>query len=372
MQKAKVTDATFSAFSMASGSANKSRHGQRVTPCSLCEVFQSTKVTERFVRLSAMATLSTTRMELVDKEQSRSWIGYAPIVVLPLAVGACRDLLPPWVFMWLLSFAIFMGLKWPTWWKARGRGQHTAWRSVAYLLAWPGMDAEAFLGHERSKARIVKNDGQGEAQRVGTTPWQAWLWAFVKTAMGAALIWIVARHIPANDLLLRGWTGMLGLILLLHFGSFDLLAFFWRALGVDAEPIMCAPIRSTSLSEFWGKRWNLGFRQVSHEFIFRPLQKCVGPGGAGFVVFLFSGLIHEAAISLPARGGYGLPTAYFVLQALGINIERSRVGKRLGLRHGWRGWLFTAAITLGPVFLLFHRPFVLRVILPFLHALGAL
>jgi hypothetical protein len=26
-------------------------------------------------------------------------------------------------------------------------------------------------------------------------------------------------------------------------------------------------------SEFWGKRWNLGFRQLAHEFIFRPLQK---------------------------------------------------------------------------------------------------
>ena len=109
---------------------------------------------------------------------------------------------------------------------------------------------------------------------------------------------------------------MLGLILLLHFRSFEALALFWQCLGVEATPIMSAPLRSTSLSEFWGTRWNLGFRQFSHDLIFRPLQRSLGPGAAGFLVFVVSGLIHESVISLPARGGYGLPTSYFVLQGL--------------------------------------------------------
>jgi alginate O-acetyltransferase complex protein AlgI len=293
----------------------------------------------------------------MQAEQTLSWIiGYAPLAVLPLGVAACRNVLRPWVFMWALCFAIFAGLKWLTWWKARGRVPHPAWRSVAYLLAWPGMDAEAFLS---------------PSSPINEPTWRAWLSALFKTALGAALIWVVARHVPAQESIVQGWVGMLGLILLLHFGSFEVVALFWQRLGVDATPIMSSPLRSTSLGDFWGKRWNLGFRQFSHDLIFRPLQSRLGAGAAGFLVFVVSGLIHESVISFPARGGYGLPTTYFVLQGLGVAVERSGFGKRLGLRQGRRGWLFTAAFTAGPVFLLFHHLFVLRVILPFMEAIGA-
>jgi integrase len=101
---------------------------------------------------------------------------------------------------------------------------------------------------------------------------------------------------------------MVGLILILHFGSFQIVAVLWQTLGVKAEPIMSAPLHSTSLTEFWGKRWNLGFRQLAHELIFRKLYRTLGAGSAGFFVFVVSGLIHDLVISLPARGGYGLPS----------------------------------------------------------------
>ena len=127
---------------------------------------------------------------------------------------------------------------------------------------------------------------------------------------------------------------MLGLILLLHFGTFQIVALMWQSLGVKAEPIMSAPLRSTSLGEFWGKRWNLGFRQLAHELIFRPLYRSLGPDTAGFLVFVVSGLIHDLVISVPARGGYGLPTLYFLLQGAGVTVERSRFGQRLGLGRG--------------------------------------
>src|SRR5580704_14334097 len=77
--------------------------------------------------------------------------------------------------------------------------------------------------------------------------------------------WVVALSVPPGEPLLRGWVGMLGLILLLHFGAFKIIALLWQSVGVDAKAIMSAPLRSTSLGEFWGKRWNLGFRQLSHE-----------------------------------------------------------------------------------------------------------
>lgn len=88
--------------------------------------------------------------------------------------------------------------------------------------------------------------------------------------------------------------------------------------------------------------------------------------------FFFSGVVHDAVISLPAAGGYGLPTIYFLLQGAGLLAERSRLGERFGLRRGFRGRLFCAAATIAPLGLLFHPPFVREIILPMLRALGAL
>jgi Membrane bound O-acyl transferase family len=296
-------------------------------------------------------------IESAEIARGSSWNGWLPISVLPLMAVACRNLLPPWVFMWILSFTIFISLKWLTWWRARSRTAHSAWRSAAYLLGWPGMDAGAFLH---------------TTQRVRPPAPPTWLWATLETLLGATLLWVVARSVPPREPLLRGWVGMLGLILLLHFGTFKIVALLWQSVGVDAKAIMSAPLRSTSLGEFWGKRWNLGFRQLSHELIFRPLHQRLGADAAGFLVFAVSGLIHDLVISLPARGGYGLPTIYFLLQGTGMTIEHSRFGKRLGLGKGVHGWCFMMLFLAAPVFWLFHPRFVLGVILPFMRAIHAL
>ena len=92
---------------------------------------------------------------------------------------------------------------------------------------------------------------------------------------------------------------------------------------------------------------------------------------ACLAAFLVSGLIHDLVISVPAGGGYGLPTAYFMVQGFAVLFEHSRTGRRMGLRGGWRGWVCTVIVTAGPAFWLFHPPFVRNVILPMLTAIGA-
>jgi Membrane bound O-acyl transferase family len=283
------------------------------------------------------------------------WLGWIPLIVLPLAALTLRSALPAWAFMWLLAAAIFTGCKWQTWWDSSAGRLPGHWkRSFAYLLLWPGMDAEEFL------------DTHAEPRRIQPHEWMA---ASAKTAAGAALISAGVRESFSSHFLVAGWLGMLGLVLLLHFGAFQLLALAWQRAGIHAEPIMQGPLESESLSELWGKRWNLGFRKLSHALVFRPLQKRFGTVIGTLGAFLASGLIHDLVISIPARAGYGLPTAYFLLQGFGVLAERSRTGRRLGLGRGLRGRLWAILVALGPVCCLFHPWFVTRVMVPFLRAI---
>ena len=88
--------------------------------------------------------------------------------------------------------------------------------------------------------------------------------------------------------------------------------------------------------------------------------------------FGMSGLIHDVVISIPAEGGYGLPTLFFILQGFAYLGERSRIGLALGLGRGLMGRLFTILVVAVPVFGLFHPPFVRTIVVPFMHATGAL
>lgn len=259
---------------------------------------------------------------------------------------------PPWVEMWLLAFAIYAALKLLGWIEA-GPWKVKVWRSAAYLLAWPGMDAHSFLRGERP---------------IALPPHSEWLFAVAKFGTGVVLVMVAAQWHAAPSWL-RAWLGMIGMVFSLHFGLFHLLSCLWRTAGIDAAPIMHWPIAATSLLDFWSRRWNLAFRDLTHRFLFRPLAGRWGAATALWTGFLISGVIHDLVISLPARGGYGLPTLFFLIQAAGISLERSRVGKSAGLGQGLIGWLWTAAVLIVPSPLMVHEAFRERVVIPMLESL---
>ncbi|WP_339909615.1 MBOAT family protein [Symmachiella dynata] len=275
---------------------------------------------------------------------------WSPLFVLPVvAVWSTRNS-AAWLCMWVLAFSIYAGLKWLSYSEYVENHVCTVRRSIGYLFAWPGMDAKSFLSISPSVAPPLR--------------WE-WRAAVAKMVIGCVLIGI-AVAIVNRQMWVAGWTGMVGITLALHFGTFHLLSTAWRQAGVDARPLMDAPLLATSLNDFWGKRWNLAFRDLAHTYVFRT---CVGRWGiavATMAVFVVSGVIHDVVISLPARAGYGLPTLYFVIQGVGVLFERSHLGKRLGLRHGAVGRIYCAILILAPVGLLFHPPFVERVIVPML------
>lgn len=276
------------------------------------------------------------------------------LAILPLVALTTKPFLPAWGFMWLMAFALFFGCKWLTLGTVVQRGNRVCpFRALAYLFAWPGMDAARFLSPNLaprcSRSTIVKSAAV----------------ATVRILLGLVLLFVVARL--AHSTILTGWLGMLGMILILHFGLFDLASIGWRALRVDAPPIMNRPLRSTSVSEFWGRRWNAAFNDLAARLVFRPVARTTGTGAATVIAFAVSGLIHDLVISLPAGGGFGLPTAYFLIQGLAVLVERG-----FRFRSGISGWLFTMLIVAAPAYGLFHPPFVRNVIVPFMQAIGAL
>jgi alginate O-acetyltransferase complex protein AlgI len=164
--------------------------------------------------------------------------------------------------------------------------------------------------------------------------------------------------------------GIAGALLLLHFGLFHLLSLIYQSNSIRATPLMRSPALATSVADFWSSRWNRAFNKLAHDFLVRPLARRAGATNAGLSAFIASGLLHDLVISLPARGGYGLPTAYFAVQGLAVLFEKSSAGVALGLRRGVRGWLFTLASTLLPVPLLFHSAFIHNIVLPMLRVIG--
>jgi hypothetical protein len=286
------------------------------------------------------------------------WRGWELFAALPVTVLLFTPSdWPRWVLMWLLAGTIYFGCKWLTW-RRTPIARVPAWRHAAYLLAWPGMDAERFLS----------NQPLTETQRPTTFEW---LFAALKLLFGITVFWGVSRLFSTDQTALLGWTGMVGLIFMLHFGSFHLLSCGWRAMGIDARPLMNNPIASTSISDFWGRRWNIAVRDLTHRFLFRPLTIKWGARKATIAGFFVSGIVHDVVISIPARAGYGGPTLYFLIQGFALLAERSKFAKAIGLGSGWRGWLFTVLVLLLPVPLLFHLPFLREVIVPFMKALGA-
>lgn len=285
------------------------------------------------------------------------WRGWLPLIAAPfLVVWFVPDHWPAWALMWTMAATIYGSLKWLTWRRTPVAGI-PLWKHLGYLVAWPGLDAAAFLAPAKDPDRLRPRPGE-------------WLLAAGNTVLGAVITITAIRLVGDAWPYFVGWVGMTGLIMLLHFGSFHLLSCAWRQAGVEARPLMSWPMASHSLSDFWGRRWNTAFRDVTHRFLFRPLTARFGPRFALCSGFVFSGLLHDLVISVPARGGFGGPTLFFTLHGLAMLLERSRWGRRGQLGRGWRGWLFAAILLLAPAGILFHEPFVVRVIVPFLQVLG--
>ena len=294
-----------------------------------------------------MNTANTTAIPSARTLRAAGWI--AGLAAVALAWWLVRER-AGWVVMLTVAATEWAALKAATF--CNHAAGASWWRAIGYFVAWPGMNARAFFG------------GPTEAR----PPVREFAMAAAKTLLGLALVAWAIRHAHDEAELPVAWVAVVGVLFTLHFGAFHLASCAWRAAGVEAPPIMHAPIMATSLAELWGARWNVAFADAARRFVLKPLARPIGGRGAGLAVFVVSGLVHESVVSLPARGGWGGPTVYFLLQAAGLAIERSACGVRRGLAHGPNGRLWTFFVAVAPLPLLFHAPFAHNVIVPLFRA----
>lgn len=233
-----------------------------------------------------------------------------------------------------------------------------AW--FAWASAWPGMDPSLFAHPGRSAAPEPPADHRDRRSAVSFL-----LRGAVRLAIGAGLL--VAAHLvwgATHSYVLATILALPGVSLVLHFGLFNLAAGFWRALGVPTYTLFPAPLTSTSLGEFWGRRWNLPFTEMIQRAVYRPLSPVLGRQVAASVGFFCSGLLHECAISVSVMEGFGWPMLYFVLHGLLVVAERStRLGAWLAA-HPWSGRAWTLLWLALPMPILFHPPFLKGVVWP--------
>ncbi|MBP9673876.1 MAG: hypothetical protein KBD63_02180 [Bacteriovoracaceae bacterium] len=102
--------------------------------------------------------------------------------------------------------------------------------------------------------------------------------------------------------------------------------FFFLNRKVLYPPMHDEPLQAKSLSDFWGKRWNIWFGTWFREVFFYPFAHY--PKLSTLSVFLMSGLWHELIFSLPYYGITGINhlgkmLCYFTLQALGVFLDQT-------------------------------------------------
>jgi hypothetical protein len=158
--------------------------------------------------------------------------------------------------------------------------------------------------------------------------------------------WLLALLPPAT----RPWVAAL-----LIWGSTEWLGatFGMLTLTRSLPAIHRAPWKAQSLTDFWGRRWNIwvtSWLKLTAHHVTR----------SRYGAFFISALFHELMFALPyqlytGQWYYGRMSAYFLLQAIGVTLE-----KKLGLQGVFArlwAWAFVLIplplFTEGPLLLLY-------------------
>lgn len=217
---------------------------------------------------------------------------------------------------------------------------------LLFCYGWFGMNPRPFLAFPSSAL---------------PGSWALWIRGISRMILGLIIINLASLKWFSLPEFIQHLFYLIGISLMLHFGLLNIFAGTLRRFGIPVTTLFKDPLSSKSLNEFWSKRWNLAFVELTTLAVTRPVKSKYGNQTAFWISFIFSGLLHEMAISLPVKSRFGKPMLYFIIQAvLILSIDRFI---RIQSSQVFRTILILACLGL-PIFLLFHKQFILQIILP--------
>jgi hypothetical protein len=205
------------------------------------------------------------------------------------------------------------------------------------------------------RARLAYVSTWGGTQSVRRVPRRFDATALIQlvaaTAVFAASLVVIKNSSDTVPWRIARWLA--GGIMILAFAEMATAApaFFAAGLGRDIPPLMRSPYLSTSINEFWTRRWNLfASRMIFRAWCFQPLARR-GIGIGLFAAFTVSAVAH-ALLAFMAFGRWGISLivgAFFLVQPFFILAER-RLNVRRWRMPAQRLWALSALAIASPLF----------------------
>lgn len=237
-------------------------------------------------------------VRLIGLKRFVGWLQVAAMVTAADRVLAASEPLFRMIGICCVLLGALKGLVYAEW--AGGTRRLPLSRYAVFAFLWFGMDPGSF-----------------QAKRAGLA-WKGDVgWGLLLMVVGTLGAWWVWST-PWRQIFLMFLPMSLGF----HFGALRVLKGALRAAGVPVRTLFPNVLETRGIGDFWSKRWNVGYSQMMQRIVGKPVQKAFGEGAGMMAVFLGSGLLHELAITLPVRAGFGLPTLYFTLHGLLTLFER--------------------------------------------------
>lgn len=247
------------------------------------------------VGISAGPVLANVKMAWVRR--LAGWLVLAAVVAGADFALSDADAVSRMVGICCVLLGGMKGLVYAEW---AGKERLTIQRYAVFAFLWFGMDPASF-----------KTRREGLSWKIDV---KVGLLLMLAGTLGAWLVWAMEWR----QILMMFVPMSLGF----HFGALRVLKGGLRAAEFPVRTLFPNVLETQGIGDFWSRRWNVGYSQMMQRLVGRPVAALAGTNPGMMAIFVASGLLHELAITLSVRSGFGMPTAYFTLHGILALLER--------------------------------------------------